>query len=304
MISAADPASSTGLLCPYNHQMVCAKLKFHQGFVHGRACGLCDKRIDRRTPRFRCQECRLSICAVGKSRDTYSVCLACGVDAVNSKSLPPRTWDIRKIRSLATNVRRCSSGGARRIGKSSLSRSCSDDGTFCRTATASTVEPSSICASVVEEWTQQPAAPLLQTLLPPVGFPPLVPPLVIPTAAIITPRLTVESVREHDSNCKKTPRDTLITPRMTLESMQKHDSNCKKTPRERTLSDWYATNDVERGSDEKPSAAKATTFWWLDVGRKPCGAMNCPERFDLTTPQKTSEVMLTPREVFVTPREV
>merc|ERR1712217_516658 len=57
------------------------RLKFHQGFVHSRVCGSCNNLIARSGERFRCAECRLSVCAVGRNRDTYSLCSMCAEQA-------------------------------------------------------------------------------------------------------------------------------------------------------------------------------------------------------------------------------
>lgn len=71
---AVGPSISS---CWQGHPLSSVKLKLHQGFVHTRKCNLCDTEIQRHTERRRCEQCRLSICAVGRNRDTYNICFAC-----------------------------------------------------------------------------------------------------------------------------------------------------------------------------------------------------------------------------------
>mmetsp|Transcript_1707 Transcript_1707/g.5332 ORF Transcript_1707/g.5332 Transcript_1707/m.5332 type:complete len:351 (-) Transcript_1707:64-1116(-) len=67
--------------CPQGHPLSLAKLKLHQGFIHRRACNRCGRAIERRADRLRCEQCRRSPCAVGRSRDVYSVCWGCASQA-------------------------------------------------------------------------------------------------------------------------------------------------------------------------------------------------------------------------------
>lgn len=74
----AQRSRRSGTSCPQGHPLVRTKLKPYQGFIHARECSLCGTTIARSGDRLRCEQCRLGMCAVGRSRDTYSVCLACG----------------------------------------------------------------------------------------------------------------------------------------------------------------------------------------------------------------------------------
>jgi len=124
--AAAEEAGD--MLCPQGHPLCHAKLKPYQGFIHRRECSLCSTVMPRESGWLRCEQCRLSICAVGRSRDTYCICMAClqatlaahvqrmeNDEGPQRDEAPPQTLDPGMSASLkALRQKRCQQSAANR----------------------------------------------------------------------------------------------------------------------------------------------------------------------------------------------